>query len=171
MPETAIIIRTKNEQKYLGAVLEALSSQTYKDFEIIIVDSGSTDRTLEIAKKYPAKIFTIPPRNFSYPYALNYGIERSSAAKYIVIISAHSIPISNTWLADGLENFYRYEKIMGIYGFLKPLPDASWRTWLVMEGINFWRRLIAGFKKRRFLVDGAGMGVMGFTNAIILKEL
>jgi hypothetical protein len=40
-----------------------------------------------------------------------------------------------------------------------------------MEGIDFWRRLLTGFRERKFLVSGATMGVMGFTNAIILKEL
>jgi len=171
MAETAIIIRTKNEQKYLGVVLGSLSRQTYKDFEIIIVDSGSTDNTLAVAKKYPVKILNIAPQDFSYPFALNFGIERCEASKYIVIISGHSVPISNTWLADGIKNFSRYEKIMGVYGFLKPLPGADWRTWLVMEAVDFWRRLKVFFKERRVLIERAGMGVMGFTNAIILKEL
>ena len=48
MIETSIIIRTKNEERWIGKVLERLVSQTYQDFEIIIVDDGSTDTTEEI---------------------------------------------------------------------------------------------------------------------------
>jgi glycosyltransferase involved in cell wall biosynthesis len=77
MIETSIIIRTRNEEKWLGRVLEALFGQTYKNFEVILVDSESSDRTLEIAKKFPVKIFNILQKDFSYPHALNYGIEKT----------------------------------------------------------------------------------------------
>src|SRR3989344_1548655 len=110
-PEVAIVIRARNEERWIGAVLNALFKQTYKNFEVIVVDSGSRDKTLEIARKFPVKIFSIPYENFSYPYALNFGISKSSAIKYIVVLSAHSIPISDTWLKDGLENFTKYKNV------------------------------------------------------------
>ena len=52
MPETSIILRTKNEEKWVGECLRRLGEQTYRDFEIVVIDSGSTDRTLEIVKKF-----------------------------------------------------------------------------------------------------------------------
>ena len=169
--ETSIIIRTKNEEKWLGAVLSKLFEQTYKDFEVIIVDSGSTDKTLEIAKKFLVKIFKIPPEDFSYPYALNYGIERANAVSFIVLISGHSIPVSETWLEDGLKNFEedKGKKLMGVYGFLRPLPGASFWDKFFMNGFNFLRCL--GKKQGRLVIHQGKMGVMGFTNAIIRKEL
>lgn len=51
---TSWVIRTKNEGEHIGEVLEMLQKQTRQDFEIIIVDSGSTDKTLEIVKKFPS---------------------------------------------------------------------------------------------------------------------
>src|SRR5271157_2226095 len=116
--ETSIIIRTKNEDKWVGKVLKRLSEQTYKDFEIVIVDSGSTDKTLEIIKNFNVKLFQIKQENFSYPYALNYGCERALGTKYFVLLSAHSLPLSKTWLADGLKNFTN-EKVMGVYGMMQ----------------------------------------------------
>ncbi len=133
--ETSIIIRTKNEEKWLGKVLEKLSEQTYKDFEIIIIDSGSTDKTLEIAKKFNTKIFQIKPEDFSYPYAINYGCERAQATKYFVILSAHSIPISKTWLADGVSDFIN-DKVLGVYGMMQALPDGSWAEKLFWNGFK-----------------------------------
>jgi rhamnosyltransferase len=173
MIETSIIIRTRNEEKWLETVLQKLFDQTYKNFEVILVDSGSNDGTLEIAKKFPVKIYEILQKNFSYPYALNYGIEKTAeSSKFIVIISGHSIPISQTWLEDGIENFKRHEKIMGVYGFVRAMPGAS----ICDKGVGFFWRLARpwcyGFGKNgRYVIESAGMGVMGFTNAIILKEL
>ena len=99
--ETSIIIRTKNEERYLEHVLLMLKKQTYKNFETVIVDDNSTDKTLEIAKKYNCKIVKIPEGKFNYPYACNFGI-RESIGEYIVFISGHSIPINTKWLENGL---------------------------------------------------------------------
>jgi len=49
--KVSIVIRTLNESKYLGSLLDAIQNQTYKNVELIVVDSGSTDSTLSIASK------------------------------------------------------------------------------------------------------------------------
>ncbi len=171
MPETSVIIRTKNEEKWIGENLRRLSNQTYKDFEVIIVDSGSTDKTLDIVDKFldalDIRVFKIRPEEFSYPFALNFGIRQSLADKYLVILSGHSLPISNTWLEDGLKNFID-EKLMGVYGFVWALPDGS-----ILEKIIFnkyWCKIRNVFKKQ-IVVSKGRMGVLGFTNAIIKKNL
>ena len=165
--ETSIIIRTKNEQKWLGVALSKLKEQSYQDFEIIIIDSGSTDDTLNIAKKYTKHILQIKQEDFSYPYALNIGCEHSVATKYLVMLSAHSIPISNTWLKDGIDNFID-ENIAGVYGGVWGLPDGS-----VWEKIIFNKLLgkLEVLLKRKRIVTKNSVGVMGFTNAIIRREL
>src|SRR3989344_3651284 len=68
MPETSIVIRTYNEEKHIGNLLRAIETQDYKDYEIIIVDSGSTDKTLEIAEKHPVRIIKIEKRDFTSGY-------------------------------------------------------------------------------------------------------
>ena len=50
-PKVSIIIRTKNEERWISPCLEAIHTQKYKDFEVIIVDNDSTDRTVIKAKK------------------------------------------------------------------------------------------------------------------------
>ena len=45
--KVSIIIRTKNEERWIGRCLESIFKQNYKNFEVIIVDNGSTDKTLE----------------------------------------------------------------------------------------------------------------------------
>ena len=72
-PVASIIIRAKNEEALIGEVLTAVYEQTVRDIEVILVDSGSTDRTLEIARKFPLKIIEIRPEEFTYGRALNIG--------------------------------------------------------------------------------------------------
>lgn len=168
-PETSIIIRTRNEQRWVGRVLERLYSQTYKSFEIIIVDSGSTDRTLSIASKFPARVIHIKPEEFSYPYALNLGVRNSQGEKYLVMLSAHSLPTSNSWLANGISHLSK-ENIMGVYGPLKAMPDGTfWDK--TFHNLSYLKELILSFPKKYRIVKHGGLGVLGFTNAIIKKNL
>lgn len=96
----SIIIRCKNEEQAIEPTLKKIYAQkTDIPFEVIIVDSGSTDRTMDIAKVYTDRLFQIPPETFSFGYALNYGIERAKGT-IIVNISAHCLPIDNFWLKE-----------------------------------------------------------------------
>ena len=125
-PTTTWIIRTKNEEKWLGQVLESLFMQGRRDFEVIIVDSGSTDRTLEIVKLYPVrKIINISEKDFKYPYALNLGI-KSAFGKYIGIISPHFLPTSRNWYADAFKNFSD-PLVACVGGQYTSLPDGDYK--------------------------------------------
>ena len=166
-PETSIIIRTKNEERWLETVLTELYKQTYQDFEILIIDSGSIDKTLEIASKFPVKIFHIDPQDFSYPYSLNFGCQKASATKYLCFIPGHSLPITKTWLEDGIENF-KNPKVCGVYGLLTALPDGTFWDKLFMAVWDFVYRL--NYPSRRIHTK-IYLGLLGFTNGMIRKEL
>lgn len=97
--DISIVFRALNEEKFFEAALIACKSQILDDMtlEIILVDSGSTDRTLEIAKKYDCKIVAIPRNMFSFGRSLNWGCNAASG-KHLVFISAHCIPTHDRWL-------------------------------------------------------------------------
>ena len=59
MIETLIIIRTKNEDRWIKHTIEKINTQTYKKFKIVVVDNYSTDRTVEIVKHYKLPILKI----------------------------------------------------------------------------------------------------------------
>jgi rhamnosyltransferase len=119
----SIIIRTKNEEKFIGNTLDVLFSQTYRDVEILIVDSGSTDKTLEIAKKYPVIIYEIKPEDFTWGYSLNYGFQRAKG-EYVVCLSAHSLPLSEEWL-DILIAGFDGDNIAAVMCNTLPWPDCN----------------------------------------------
>jgi len=139
-PKTSFVIRTFNEEKWLPVLLDSLFSQSRLDFEIILVDSGSTDNTLKILQKYPIrKIIKIRKKDFNYAYALNIGISESWG-EIIGIVSGHSIPISRSWYSDGMIHFNDI-KVAGVSGYFTPLPDASYREKLLSlhEGDQYIR--------------------------------
>lgn len=168
MPETSIILRTKNEEKWAAECLRRLRSQTYRDFEVVVVDSGSTDRTREIVKTFDVRLVTIPQQEFSYPRALNVGCRVAAGQRYFVILSAHSLPISRTWLADGIR-YFSEAKVMGVYGYVWALPDGSiWEKLIFNKQASMLRAFFFG---NPIEVKNAGMGVLGFTNAVIRRDL
>ncbi|MDB9697923.1 glycosyltransferase [Planktomarina temperata] len=94
----SIIIRTLNEQKYLPDCLKAIEKQiTNHKIEVIIVDSGSTDSTLNIAKKFNCKITHIAMADFSFGKSLNLGC-KCSVGEILIFLSAHCIPTNEYWL-------------------------------------------------------------------------
>ena len=111
MPETSIVIRSFNEAEYIGDVLEAVEQQEYRDFEIILVDSGSTDGTLEISEKYVDDIEFVAPQNFTFGYSCNVGCKAASG-EFVSFLSAHAIPSDDQWLGTMIENLYESDVAM-----------------------------------------------------------
>jgi glycosyltransferase involved in cell wall biosynthesis len=100
----SIVIRAYNEEKHLPRLLEGLRLQTVTDAEVVLVDSGSTDFTAEIAENFGAKVIHIRPNEFTFGRSLNLGVEAASAP-FIVIASAHVFPVYPDWLESLLEPF------------------------------------------------------------------
>lgn len=102
--ETSIVIRTLNEERHLGKLLESIQRQVYKAWEIVLVDSGSTDATLEIARRYTSNIYHIPQKEFTFGRSLNWGCQPAKG-NYLVFVSAHVDPLTNTWLGNLVKPF------------------------------------------------------------------
>jgi len=117
----SIIIRTKNEEKWIESCLRSVFNQNYKNFEVILVDNESTDDTVKIAKKYKIKILKIS--KFRPGLAINEGI-RKSKGKFIVCLSGHCIPVNQSWLKNLVYDLNK-KSIAGVYGRQEPLSFSS----------------------------------------------
>ncbi|WP_105371819.1 glycosyltransferase family 2 protein [Neorhizobium huautlense] len=95
----SIIIRTLNEARYLGDLLVMIERQVTDALEIetVLVDSGSTDGTIEIAKRYGVRVTTIAKSEFSFGRSLNRGCEFATG-DILVMISGHCVPVDRFWL-------------------------------------------------------------------------
>src|SRR5690606_39690999 len=99
--KVSIVIRTYNEQKHLGALLERIEQQQRDGFEIetVIVDSGSTDDTVQIANRYPTRIIPIKKEEFSFGRSLNIGCA-AATGDIMVFVSVHCVPTGPRGIAD-----------------------------------------------------------------------
>ena len=135
-PRVSIIIRTKNEERWITQVLRGVFSQDYKDFEVIIVDNESTDKVLEKAKQFNIRKI-VSCKEYMPGKALNMGI-REAGGDYIVSLSGHCIPVNNQWLGSLLNNFNDPE-IAGVYGRQEAMAftsDADKRDLALIFGLD-----------------------------------
>ncbi|MBU0707863.1 glycosyltransferase [Patescibacteria group bacterium] len=111
----SIVIRTYNEERHVDKLLRSIYGQkTNKNFEVIIVDSGSTDATLDIAQKYPTSILRINPNDFSFGRSLNLGIAKTQG-EIVILISAHCYPPYDNWITHITEPF-QDKSVALVYG-------------------------------------------------------
>lgn len=99
-PKFSILVRTFNSERTLGSTLECLASQSIPPHEYIFVDSGSTDRTLDILPA-GSVVHKFVGSEFNYSDALNQGLQYVST-DYVLIISSHTLVIKRTALEFGL---------------------------------------------------------------------
>ena len=102
--QISIIIRAYNEARHIGRLLDGILQQTVKPAEIILVDSGSTDGTLEAAARYPVQVVHIPSGEFTFGRSLNRGLA-CAAGELAVIASVHVYPVYPDWLERLLAPF------------------------------------------------------------------
>jgi rhamnosyltransferase len=92
----SVVIRAKDEADSIGQTIDLLHGQTIES-ELIVVDSGSTDGTPEIARERGAGVIEIPAQSFTFGGSLNTGAE-AATAPIVVALSAHAFPKHTRWL-------------------------------------------------------------------------
>ena len=122
-PRISIIIRTKNEERWIGNCLKRIHSQNYSNYEIVLVDSYSEDNTVEKAKRNGIdKLVKI--KNYRPGYAINEGIEVTDG-EYIIILSAHCLPIERNWINQLVSEIESNDNFAGVYGKQVPMDFSS----------------------------------------------
>lgn len=102
MPFFSIIIPLYNKSAFIGSTLEHVLHQTYSDYEIIIVNDGSTDDSLEKAKEFSdERIRLLSQENKGVSAARNYGMAEANG-QYFCFLDA-----DDEWTPDYLENLYK----------------------------------------------------------------
>lgn len=120
----SIIIPTKNGDKYFRSLLDSLYCQKMiGGAEIIVIDSGSTDRTLDIASQYPVALTRIPPEEFGHGRTRNLGA-RMARGEFLVYLPQDATPVGPDWL-DALLRPFADPAVAGVYCRQVPRPDAS----------------------------------------------
>lgn len=133
----SVIIRTKNEERWIAPCLKAVFAQKGVNLEVIVVDNESSDRTLEKVRQFPvARLVTVS--DYLPGKALNAGI-MASQGEFFVCLSGHCIPVSDSWLFELRRTLLENSELAGVYGRQEPMAfssDSDKRDLLVMFGLD-----------------------------------
>lgn len=138
-----MIIPTLNEERRLPICLDSLAEQSFRDFEIIIVDSGSEDETVEIARKRGAKVVYEPKLGFAV--AKNFGASEADG-EILVFTDADSL-YPRDWLARIVWQFSRKsgKDVVAVVGPIRPLERGTLHRFMFALSTEWLPRITALF--------------------------
>ena len=144
--DVSIVILTYQNKKALKSCLNLIYQQkTDFCFEVICVDSGSTDGTVDLCRKFPVRLFQIDNAEFNHGLTRNFAISKAEG-KYVVLITQDAFPADELWLKNLVKAFESDEKIAGAYCRQIPHEDAdplrkrqlnNWLTGRTNKDISF----------------------------------
>jgi glycosyltransferase involved in cell wall biosynthesis len=140
----------------LDETLAAVRAQrTHHEVELVIVDSGSADRSVAVARRHGATVIEIPRCEFSHGGTRNLLMERTSGS-HVAFLTQDSVPAHDGWLEALLGGFGLAEDVALVSGPYLPRPDAS--PWVRRELGEFFARFTVDGQPR---VDRLGDGRPG----------
>lgn len=147
MVELSIVIPTLNEEYYLPNLLECISKQTYKDFEIIVADSKSKDKTKIIAKKLGAKVLTIEKKGPGN--GRNEGA-KNAKGNYLLFLDADIMLPNNDFLQKFMDEIKEKNlKLANCFHFLYPFKLKDLPANIIMnlyfKAHSFINPIVPGF--------------------------
>lgn len=170
MPKVSIIVPVYNVEKYISKCIESIINQSYTDFEILIVDDGSPDRSIEKIEVYDdPRIKILRKENGGLSDARNYGLERSKG-EYIIFVD------SDDWIETDLLNdsvIYldnKSEIDLIILGYIKDYEDKNEK--LVKTDIIIPKRKNFSVKEKNLEINSHIIDLMGYSvNKIYRRSL
>ncbi|TXH66902.1 MAG: glycosyltransferase [Thiothrix sp.] len=123
--KVSVVIPTLNGGKLLGQVVDrVLAQQTPWPFELLIIDSGSTDGSIESLKASQVKIHAIPKTEFSHGGTRNLGVELTSG-EYVAFLTQDALPTDAFWLFHLVSVLEHDPQAAGAFGKHLAYPEAS----------------------------------------------
>lgn len=122
--DITIAVPTLNGEEFLEQLIQAVFAQESNySYELLIIDSGSTDSTLEIIKKHKQiRLHEIPNVEFGHGKTRNLAAKISNSI-YMVFLTQDAVPAHTNWLNSMIEPFELNPKILGVFG--KQIPRAN----------------------------------------------
>ena len=160
MIDVSILLLTKNGAHDLKAVLPAIVDQKgVPRFELVAIDSGSTDGTLQILREFPVRIEQIPPEAFHHARTRNLAAGLA-AGEILIFLSQDAIPASDSWLSAMLANFSD-SSVGAVYGRHLPKPGCSLERQDALDAVYGNKRIVKDPARR----NGAGYRFYHFSDA------
>ena len=103
------------------------------DYEILVLDSGSTDGTAQLAARHGARVHRTRSEDFDHGATRNLGISLCRG-EYVALVVQDALPLDGRWLAAMAEDMERDELVAGVYGRQVPRPDSGALTRVLVNG-------------------------------------
>ncbi|GAB4545003.1 MAG: hypothetical protein Kow0063_38880 [Anaerolineae bacterium] len=133
--KVSIVIPTYNGGSLFQECLEAVYSQRVDfPFEVVVIDSGSTDETVSIAQSVPARLYHVDHREFDHGLTRNQGIALSTG-DFVVLLTQDATPANTGWLRALIDPFLDDDLVAGVYARQIPRQDADVLT---KRHLNRW---------------------------------
>src|SRR4029077_60648 len=162
-PTASITVLTKNAGPEFRATLEGIFRQECSvAFEVVVVDSGSTDGTVDLAREDPARIHTIAPGEFNFGRTRDY-VFSLTRGHFIVAISQDVVPVGTAWLDKLLDPFVDAD--IALVQGSERLPED--------RELFYWERIGCFYYTRecqRWKAEHGGVGV-SFVNCAIRRTV
>jgi len=168
MIEVSILIPAKNEALNIRSCLDAIFAQrSHRTFEVILVDSGSSDGTVEIVKEYPVRLYQIPPAEFHHARTRNY-LASLALGKCLVYLNADAFPATPDWL-DALLSPFADSMVGAVYGRHLPKQDCNLERQVVLATMYGEERIVKEPSRKKEL--GYRYYHLSTVNAAIRKDV
>jgi rhamnosyltransferase len=110
-----------------------MAQETDFDYEVAVLDSGSTDGTAELADRFGARVHCIRSEEFDHGATRNLGISLCRG-EYVALVVQDALPLDGFWLAAMVENMENDDLVAGVYGRQVPRPDSAPLTRVLVNG-------------------------------------
>lgn len=130
-PRVSIVIRCYNEVDHIGGVVKGVKDQSMTDVEVIAVDSGSTDGTLDLLVDQEVKLVHISKDQFSFGRSLNMGCA-AARGELLVFLSAHCYPAERDWLSHLVAGF-EDPGVAAVYGRQRGVDGSAFSEHQILK--------------------------------------
>lgn len=167
MPEVSILMRSKNDIGYITDTLCMLFRQTFREFELLNVDSGSTDGTFEAIRQVNPRAEQIRPEEYNPGRVLN-AMATQARGQFLVFLNSDATPATESWLENLISPVRRDSKVAATFGRQVARPNA--RPLVVRDYLaTYGERTAPAVSSRLTLGNDAWFHLFSLANAAVRR--